>query len=160
MHAHIHAGHAPGCSLIHIDIRLWSCTGCKAQADNDRGRQQEAAQQDCSQCSWQCQSQVSPQKEGCGRVGIECCTRIPKTCLFVDCHSCLSLHMYSKRWVRIGFNCVCLPCLSATVRRLRCSCNVQCAVSPPVYAAKCMAGLFLRKQLVRVNGVSGVCSET
>lgn len=97
--AHIDAGHAPACSLLNTDLRLLSCSGCKAQADNDRGRQQEAAQQDCSQRSWQCQSQVSPQKEGCGRVGIECSTLILKTCLFVNCHGCLSSHMYSKRCV-------------------------------------------------------------
>ena len=159
VHAHIDAGHAPACSLLNIDLRLLSCSGCKAKADNDRGRQQEAAQQDRPQRSWQCQSQVSPQEEGRGRVGVECFTRILKTCLFADCHGCLNSYMHSKR-VCTGFKCVCLPCLSATVCRLRWACNVQCVVSPPVYAAECMASRFQRKQLFRVNGVSGVCSKS
>lgn len=37
--------------------------GCKAEEVNDRGREQEAAEQNHSQCSWERQDQVSPQKE-------------------------------------------------------------------------------------------------
>ena len=37
--------------------------GCKAEKINDRGREQETAEQNHPQCSRQCQDQVSPQKE-------------------------------------------------------------------------------------------------
>ena len=160
VHAHIHAGHAPACSLLNIDLRLLSCSGCKAQADNDRGRQQEAAQQDRSQRSWQCQSQVSPQKEGCGRVGIECFTRIPKTCLFVDCHNCLSSYMYSKHWVRIGFKrMLAMPVSYGAPAEVFMQCAVCCLstnVCCKVYGksfqkAACQSALCTH--------VSGVCSE-